>query len=65
MKIPTDEFGSASAITERVAAETGGVKYETVGSLKGVEQLDLLDGSRTLVITRGDSGLALSTVPLP
>jgi hypothetical protein len=65
MKIPTDDFGSATAITERVAAETGGVKYETVASLKGVEQLDLLDGSRTLVITRGETGLALASVPLP
>ena len=43
MKIPTAGFGTAETITTRVDAETGGVKYETVASMKGIEQLDLLN----------------------
>ena len=65
MKIPTDGFATASAITERVASETGGVSFETVASMKGIEQLDLLDASRTIVLARVDGSLNLSTVALP
>jgi hypothetical protein len=65
MKIPTDGFANAAPITARVASETGGVAYETVASMKGIEQLDLLDGSRTLVLSKGDAGLNLATVALP
>ena len=65
MKIPTDSFANAAPITARVASETGGVAYETVASMKGIEQLDLLDGSRTLVLSKADGGLNLATVALP
>ena len=65
MKIPTDGFANAAPITARVASETGGVAYETVASMKGIEQLDLLDGSRTLVLSKADGGLNLATVALP
>ena len=43
MKVATDGFATAPGITAKVATETGGVGFEPVASLKGVEQLDLLD----------------------
>ena len=65
MKIATDGFASASAITSPVAAETAGVPYETIASMKGVEQLDLLDAQNSIVIARAAAGLNLQIVPLP
>jgi len=65
MKIPTDGFASASAITEPVRTETGGIGYETIASMKGIEQLDLLDAGRTIVLSRVDGTLNLATVALP
>jgi hypothetical protein len=66
MKIPTDGFGSAAAITQRVSTETGGFGYETIAAMKGIEQLDLLDAGRTLVLARADGGtLNLAPVALP
>jgi hypothetical protein len=66
MKIPTATFGAAAPITARVAdAETAGVPFERIEQLKGVEQLDLLDDQRAVVLTRSDAGLTLKAVPLP
>jgi hypothetical protein len=65
MKIPTAEFGTAPAITARVTSETGGIGYETIGSLAGVEQMDLLDGRRTIVLARANGALNLTAVALP
>jgi hypothetical protein len=66
MKIPTENFGSAAAITAPVSAETAGIGYETIASMKGVEQLDQLDAQNSIVIARGESGaLNLQVVPLP
>jgi hypothetical protein len=65
MKIPTDGFASAAPITQPVKTETGGVGYETIATMKGIEQLDLLDATRTIVLSRGESGLNLATVALP
>ena len=66
MKIPTDAFGSAQKITARVDAETSGVPFEPVTSMKGIEQLDLLDDARTIVLARADGGtLNLDIVALP
>jgi hypothetical protein len=66
MKVPTEGFASAAGITSRVETETGGVQFNPVPSLKGVEQLDLLDDTRALVLTRGDGGaLSLQAVALP
>ncbi len=66
MKIPTDTFGNASKIEARVAAETSGVPFETVTSMKGVEQLDLLDDARTIILSRADGGaLNLEVLALP
>jgi hypothetical protein len=66
MKIPTDSFATAAPITARVDSETGGVAYETVSSMKGIEQLDLLDASRTVALSRVDGGsVNLVTAALP
>jgi hypothetical protein len=65
MKIATEGFGSAPAITEPVKTETGGVPYETVASMIGIEQMDQLDAQRSIVLARTGAGLNLSAVPLP
>ena len=65
MKIPTADFGTAAAITAKVTTPTGGVAYETIASMKGVEQMDLLDAQRSIVLARTASGLSLSAVALP
>lgn len=65
MKIPTDGFGSEPAITDPVE-DKAGVGYETIATMTGVEQLDLLDDTRVLIVARTDSGeLNLETVELP
>ena len=65
MKIPTASFAAAEAITQPVRTETGGVAYESIATMKGIEQLDLLDASRTIVLSRTGAGLNLATVALP
>ncbi len=65
MKIATAPFGSAAAITARVGG-TAGVPLERVAALTGVEQLDLLDADRTIVIARTEDGRRnLSAIILP
>jgi hypothetical protein len=65
MKIPTDGFANAAPITQPVKTETGASRTRPITAMKGVEQLDLLDGSRTLALSRGDAGLNLVAVALP
>ncbi len=65
MKIPTADFGTAAAITAKVTTPTGGIAYETIKSMQGVEQMDLLDAQRSIVIARTGAGLNLSAVALP
>jgi hypothetical protein len=66
MKIPTDGFASASPITKPVETETGGIAYETITAMKGVEQLDKLNEQQTLILARSDAGaLNLQAVQLP
>jgi hypothetical protein len=65
MKIPTDGFASAQPITAPVKTETGGIAYETIAAMKGIEQLDLLDASHTIALSRGEGALNLVTVALP
>lgn len=66
MKIPTDEFGTAEKISSPVETETGGIKYETITTMKGIEQLDLLDAANSIVLARSDAGaLNLQVVALP
>ena len=65
MKIPTADFGAAQAITEPVKTGTAGIKYETISSMKGVEQMDLLDAQHSIVLERAGGALNLSAVALP
>ena len=65
MKIPTDGFGTAAPITEPVKTETAGIGYEKITSMTGIEQMDLLDAERSIVLARTAAGLNLSAVPLP
>ena len=66
MKIPTATFGTEAPITAPVPTGTAGVKFETVASMTGIEQLDLLDATRTIVIARGADGVRnLQIVILP
>ena len=64
MKIPTAMFGSAAPITSRVGG-TAGIPYETIATMTGVVQMDLLDGQRTVVIARAGTALNLQAVALP
>ena len=65
MKIPTDGFANAAPIT--AAGEDGDRRraYETVAAMKGVEQLDLLDGSARSRCRAPTAALNLVTVALP
>jgi hypothetical protein len=66
MKIPTSTFASATPITTPVETETGGVPFETVTSMTGIEQLDKLDDNNSIVIARtAAGGINLQTIPLP
>lgn len=65
MKIPTEGADTVPPITQRVADKQG-LKYETIDSLKGVEQLDQLNKTQGLVLVRREGGaLNLETIDLP
>ena len=64
MKISTDGFGAASGITTQIK-DKAGVGYETVASMTGIEQLDLLDATHSIVLARTPAGLNLQAVVLP
>ena len=65
MKIPTEGFATAAPITTPVTSETGGVPYEKVASLTGIQQLDLLDATHSVVIATASAGLNLTAAELP
>jgi hypothetical protein len=66
MKIPTEGAGNAAAIESPVREEKKGISYQTIESLKGIEQLDKLDNTRAVVLVRNDSGARnLETIDLP
>jgi hypothetical protein len=65
MKIPTADFGTAPGITAKVTTETGGIAYEKITAMAGVEQMDLLDATRSIVLARTATGLNLSAIALP
>lgn len=64
IKIGTDGFASATPITARVGG-TAGVAFETIATMPNVEQMDMLDAARTMVISRGPSGRNLTAIVLP
>ena len=64
MKITAEKLDSYAPITKQT--EVAGVPYETIGALKGVEQLDLYDANSALMLIKSDSGaMDLKTVALP
>lgn len=64
MKIPTSQFASAEPITARIGGTKGA--FENISSMVGVEQLDLLDAGRSVVISRTQDGARnLAAVILP
>ncbi|QDU22722.1 hypothetical protein [Urbifossiella limnaea] len=65
MKIPTEGFGSATAITAKLDRIPSGVPYTTVSELKDVLHLDKLDADRALLLVKNGDGADLKTVPLP
>ena len=65
MKIPTKDFASQSAITEPVRSGTAGISYETIGSMTGIQQLDLLDADHSIVVAKTPAGFSLQAVALP
>jgi hypothetical protein len=65
MKVPTAPFGKAEPITKQIAG-TAGVPFETIGSMKGVQQLDLLDSTHALLLVQSQPGtLDLQAAALP
>ena len=64
MKIPTSSFATAQPITARVGGTAG--TFERIASMTGVEQLDLLDAQRSIVIARAADGARnLTAIVLP
>lgn len=65
MKIAAAQLGDADGLNSRVP-DTGGVGYETIEGLNGVQQLDKLNDTQALLLVETSKGvLALQTVPLP
>ena len=65
MKIPTDPFETAKPLTTPSRTETAGVPFETIKAMQGVQQLDLLDATHSIVLQGGPSALNLQAVELP
>jgi hypothetical protein len=65
MKVATEPFGAAEGIKAKVATETGGVPFEKIASMVGVQQLDLLDATHSIVLMKGEAGVSLQAVILP
>src|SRR5262249_43361847 len=66
MKITTENIDKIEAITKNPATLTAGLTYETIESLKGVQQLAKLDNERAVALVRSAEGkLDLQTIDLP
>ena len=65
MKVPTEPFAEAVGIDEHVP-DTAGVPFETIASMQGVRQLDLLDPARAmLLVEAAGGGFNLEAAALP
>jgi hypothetical protein len=65
MKVSMDEIGTVSPIKQRVGGMAG-LKYETIGELKDVKQLDKLNAQSAVVLVAAKGGEAeLRTIALP
>ena len=63
MKLPAANLDKYEGIVART--EKQGVPYETIASLKGVQQLDKLDENRAVLLTDESGTLDLRTISLP
>jgi hypothetical protein len=63
MKLPAQKLDSYKAITAQT--DVTGVPYETIATLKGVQQLDKWDDRNALLLTDQSGSLDLRSVPLP
>jgi len=55
VNVGTERAGTQEGIVKRVS-DKAGLSYETIDSLKGVEQLDKLSRESAVVLTRGEGG---------
>ncbi|MCI0699714.1 MAG: hypothetical protein L0241_01340 [Planctomycetia bacterium] len=63
MKIPTNDFGTAAAITKPVGGgATAGVKYESIKEVTDAVQLDKLNDTNALILFKNGD---LKTIPMP
>ena len=51
MKIPTKDFATQAGITTPIQG-TAGIAYETIKSMTGIQQLDLLDADHSIVVAK-------------
>ena len=66
MKIPTEGAGTAESITQPVrGGGTKGLGYDKIASLKGVVQMDQLDGGHAVILADKDGTIDLDTIELP
>lgn len=63
MKLPAENLEKYEGIVART--EKQGVPYETIATLKGVQQLDKLDDKRAILLTDESGSLDLRTIALP
>jgi hypothetical protein len=65
MKIPTDSFANQTPLTTPSNQETAGVPFEKVATMTGVQQLDLLDATHSIILQGMGSPMNLKSVELP
>jgi hypothetical protein len=65
MKIAAADVAMAEPITTPVETETGGVSFEPISSMQGIQQLDRLNDRSSIVIARAGDALNLQVLPLP
>ncbi len=66
MKITTDGIAKIDPITNPIkGGATAGLKYETIGTLTGVQRLAKLDKEHGLILVRNGDALNLETIDLP
>jgi hypothetical protein len=64
MKVNLDNIATVDAISTRIS-DKAGLSYETLGDLKGVEQIDKLGDGHVVLLVKGPDGLGVRTIPLP
>lgn len=67
MKITTENINKIESIKERVGGGgTAGLTYETLTDMKGVTQLNRLNGNHAIALMQSETGeMTLKTIPLP